>query len=538
MKNHYLFLLSLLLGVINAFSVHAQEANLSLYQHTPFLTNPGMVGVMTTPSIMVHHRHQTVEAGTQYTTSMVSGYYPLSAGNHRIGLGVTALNEPITDFMTTRGGMLSVAYGVQLSPKHTLSLGTQAGYFDRGMSSFSYTTDLQFRGGVFQPDAPTGEPMPSGSRSFLTLTTGLFWQMQDHMGRTKAYVGGALFNYNRPEVGIEDDYSLPASFRGTAGWQLYAGPQLSVEPNARWIAQSGYHMFTTGSWLRYDLNAGKTHTERVSIGAWYNSTRSGVVAAEYQNKKIVAALSYDIPLTDELNTVRHGGIFELMFAFRFQNNRTSRSKKRSKQSAVNQKKGGKTETILPSLISPKAASEESVDQPNLAPTRPIRPVAPVTTKENRSLTPEEQELLARVVRFELGSSQLDDESERFLAEITELLQRKTWLSVRLTGHTCNVGDASVNQRISQQRATVVHDYLVKQGISSDRILVQGKGETVPLTTNTTVAGRRQNRRVRLPGYGVTFTYTTLKCILTVWYVFKNSFDFKCVKDQKRQKRGY
>ena len=78
--------------------------------------------------------------------------------------------------------------------------------------------------------------------------------------------------------------------------------------------------------------------------------------------------------------------------------------------------------------------------------------------------------------------------------------------VNVDGHTDSVGSRSYNERLSQRRAMSVESYLVAQGISDAAILATGYGETQPIASNATAAGRAQNRRtevrahVRSPEY--------------------------------------
>ena len=66
----------------------------------------------------------------------------------------------------------------------------------------------------------------------------------------------------------------------------------------------------------------------------------------------------------------------------------------------------------------------------------------------------------------------------------------------VVGHTDNVGAEDYNQRLSQDRARNVADYLItKHSVDSSRLIVKGYGEAKPVTTNQTEQGRAKNRRV-------------------------------------------
>jgi len=70
-------------------------------------------------------------------------------------------------------------------------------------------------------------------------------------------------------------------------------------------------------------------------------------------------------------------------------------------------------------------------------------------------------------------------------------------AVQITGHTDNTGAADYNQKLSEQRAATVKDFLVKNGIDPSKIQILGKGESSPIADNHTADGRAKNRRVEI-----------------------------------------
>ena len=69
--------------------------------------------------------------------------------------------------------------------------------------------------------------------------------------------------------------------------------------------------------------------------------------------------------------------------------------------------------------------------------------------------------------------------------------------VRLTGHTDGRGRESYNMALGRNRARIVRDYLIGQGVSSSKIIIDSKGEMQPMATNDSDAGRAKNRRTEL-----------------------------------------
>jgi outer membrane protein OmpA-like peptidoglycan-associated protein/tetratricopeptide (TPR) repeat protein len=78
--------------------------------------------------------------------------------------------------------------------------------------------------------------------------------------------------------------------------------------------------------------------------------------------------------------------------------------------------------------------------------------------------------------------------------LTELLKKYENISIEIQGHTDNVGVAKENEKLSENRAKAVYDYLINNGIDKKRLTFKGYGETKPRSDNTTEEGRQQNRR--------------------------------------------
>lgn len=101
------------------------------------------------------------------------------------------------------------------------------------------------------------------------------------------------------------------------------------------------------------------------------------------------------------------------------------------------------------------------------------------------------------VNFENASTRMDTASTPSLLRLTEALEGQPSMRIELRGHTDSVGDATANQRLSEQRAQSIQRFLVGQGIEAWRITVTGFGSTRPVADNSTAGGRALNRRVEV-----------------------------------------
>jgi outer membrane protein OmpA-like peptidoglycan-associated protein len=101
-------------------------------------------------------------------------------------------------------------------------------------------------------------------------------------------------------------------------------------------------------------------------------------------------------------------------------------------------------------------------------------------------------LAASYVSFESGSGRLTEKGTRLLDRLMACLEDGNYLIV---GHTDNQGDEQSNLILSRQRAESVRAYLIGKGMDPDRLSTDGAGESDPIASNETEAGRARNRRI-------------------------------------------
>ncbi len=101
------------------------------------------------------------------------------------------------------------------------------------------------------------------------------------------------------------------------------------------------------------------------------------------------------------------------------------------------------------------------------------------------------------VTFDFNSAVLKPEFRPELQQVAETLVEFPSTFVDVMGHTDNIGSATVNQRLSEQRAQSVAAALTAYGVQSARIATRGYGYNVPVDSNDTEEGRARNRRVEI-----------------------------------------
>lgn len=118
-------------------------------------------------------------------------------------------------------------------------------------------------------------------------------------------------------------------------------------------------------------------------------------------------------------------------------------------------------------------------------------------KEKVSYLNETSKNILKGITFETDKAEIKQESEEILNKTFLDLKDDPTLSIEIRGYTDNVGNASYNKKLSQQRADAVRIWLVKKGIDALKIKASGFGETNPIANNSTPEGRNQNRRIEI-----------------------------------------
>ncbi len=108
-----------------------------------------------------------------------------------------------------------------------------------------------------------------------------------------------------------------------------------------------------------------------------------------------------------------------------------------------------------------------------------------------------QLVMPNVLTFNVSSSSLSEKSYEVLDSIVKVLKEYNKTIIEVSGHTDNTGSKVTNDRLSQERANEVYDYLVGNGVKKERMSSIGVGSNKPIASNSTTEGRGLNRRVEI-----------------------------------------
>ena len=101
------------------------------------------------------------------------------------------------------------------------------------------------------------------------------------------------------------------------------------------------------------------------------------------------------------------------------------------------------------------------------------------------------------VFFDTGKASLRPESSKELNELAEYMMLKKTLVIEIAGHTDNVGAKDANQKLSEDRANTVRDYILKKGVAPAQVTAKGYGDAQPVADNSTDKGKQKNRRTEV-----------------------------------------
>ena len=132
-----------------------------------------------------------------------------------------------------------------------------------------------------------------------------------------------------------------------------------------------------------------------------------------------------------------------------------------------------------------------------SPPPPPPPPAPPVAQAPPPPPPVKKKIVLRGVNFDFDKYNIRPDAVPILEQACSILKQEANIDVVCAGHTDSIGTVAYNQKLSERRANVVRDWLIKCGISAKRLTARGYGKSQPVASNATPEGRAQNRRTEL-----------------------------------------
>lgn len=509
MKNFFLILFALLVFNKTGF---AQYFQFSQYNYTQQRLNPATVGSSNYASAAGVFRNQSTGSDFDLKSSILSLAYPFINKQNGIrwsGIGLSMMDDGTgqNGFYRHQEVSLSYAINVPVAKYQTLSVGMKTLYASRRIDADGLVTESQYipdRG--FDPGLESGESYEDLHNNFVTFSAGVYWQQQDRKGNRISSLGLSVFDINQPDDNfLIGNNPYLSTFVLSGNVRLFRKDKLAISPDLLITRNAALNLITVGWVTGYTIAEFRNEPDdKLNVITRYTINRSAIIGLQLQKKNFSVGFSYDVPVSD--SRVANAGAFEVGLEIRrLIDPKKKMAETRAREMAERAKRqtAARTTTATP-RTSTTPADSAKVPQPPPHESElskrlkqkqdSVQALARAGDLEQEPLLLEEATLR---FGFDFNSSELDDNSARYLDDLAGALADNPDLKVQLTGHTDNVGSAKFNQRLSVERATTIRDELVKRGVEPERISVYGKGLTEPLNDNITPADRALNRRVEM-----------------------------------------
>jgi type IX secretion system PorP/SprF family membrane protein len=513
--------------------LHGQYFQFSQYNFSTQRVNPAWIGLTRHALVDFSYRNQKTGGNFQLNTNFLSVAYPFfskSTGKPWSGLGIALLSDK--SGLLFKSQEAAVTYGVNIPTgrNQALSLGFKGLMRWQRINLDGLFTGSQYlEGRGFQPALDNGEVPQPFQNKFFTLSSGLLWQETDRKGKLLKQIGFSFFDFNKPNPAFLDGSQdeLPSTIVVHGAWRVYQNKQLGVLPEFLLTQSATKSVLVGGGRVEYALSK----TDRLDFLFKYAVGRSGIFGLQLHRESFSVGFSYDFPVG--IRNVGNLGALEVGLEYRTPVDPKSKpgyaKKKNIRKSPLSKKKKKTTppKRYVPTKSEPVVADKkegetstlgtpESKTNPNLDSLSTTKaPVSAVEIEMVDTLISKtdglyggisigsiqhEPHLIEKVTlhfRFDYNSTDLDDETEEFLHDLSVTLRDDPTLSIEVIGHTDNIGKAQHNQHLSLKRAEVAKSYLTKLGVEDNRINTEGRGMDEPLNENLTEEQRALNRRVEI-----------------------------------------
>lgn len=499
----------------------AQYFQFSQYNFTPTRVNPGWLGLTKNVVADFDYRNQKTGGGFDINSSFFAIAYPFlrqSTGNSWGGVGVSLMDDRSAGIFRTQEASLSFALNISTGKYENLSIGVRTLTRSQRVDYSGLFTGSQYvQGRGFDASAFNGESPDQLRINYSTFSTGLLWTKTDKRGSLLGQLDAGLFDFNKPYNSFTGGSSQLASTLVSHGvFLLHKQAQLNTYADLLFSRGNGQNVFNIGTRWQYDLNPrSRTLTDKVDLITRYVIGRSGIVGLQFHKEKFSFGVSYDFPVVVK----NYGNTGAIEVGLEYRSPVSPKAKRTKNKNNKESKKPGTTKTVTsrkpaakPPLLTPvKRDSVPLKKITALKDTTTSNTFESVRIEKNDSISTEARagkikhdpliiEKITLHFHFEYNSIDLDDETEKYLAELSSTLSENENLKLKITGYTDNRGNEKYNLHLSKKRADEIKKFLVKSGVAPGRISANGRGMADPLNANSTEEERSKNRRVEINLY--------------------------------------
>jgi type IX secretion system PorP/SprF family membrane protein len=474
--------------VVSGLMSQAQQVPLlSHYYYNKFVWNPALAGFQKYSQAYLIYRNQWNQIPGAPITKAVTIDGPLKSKN--VGLGASLYQDQAGIFNRT-GGMISYAYGINISDDSKLKLGLGLGFIDNRLSLgdalIKHTDDPYLQ-------------INNNNKTGFDANFGVNYTWKDfNVGFAMPQVLALDIKYDAPgNTGNQDlVYKSTRHYQFNLSYVVKPNDNIKIEPNA-------FIRVTPNAPLQFDLAGIVSYRDFVWGGVMYRYKYAlGLMAGLRVAKQFVVGYAYDLPVNPNATYMR--GAHEVMLGFQFGAGSGTNDDELKKRLKGIDDRLDNHETRLNDLDSRVKGNSDDIDQ--------LKKDTKKNTDDNvgqgddiNTLKKMFEEFRTRVnkgdvsigdqyefqnVFFATNRYDLSSEATAELDQLVSIMKENPALKLEISGHTDERGSDEYNQRLSERRSKAVIDYIANKGVKKDRFTIANYGEKKPAAADLSA-----NRRV-------------------------------------------
>jgi type IX secretion system PorP/SprF family membrane protein len=312
-------LLWLVVLIVPAANLHAQDLHFSQFFEAPLLRNPSLAGIFTGDvRVQGVYRDQWNSFTNAYRTGSLNAEYkmPVGKGDDFITTGLQLLFDKAgTVGLTTSEVLPALNYHKSLSDQKTmyLSFGVMGGMVRKSIDMTKMTTDNQYGPGGFDPTLPTGELLIAPNFTTWDASAGLSFNTSFGTGQANSlFIGAAYHHLNRPKNSFyrNPDIELNAKYVFSVGVKLNVDDYSYFNIQADHNLQGNYYETIAGALFSYKLGEDPGNPQyTVHAGGFLRWKDAVIPVIKVDRYPLSIAISYDVNISPlKTASMGRGGI--------------------------------------------------------------------------------------------------------------------------------------------------------------------------------------------------------------------------------------
>jgi type IX secretion system PorP/SprF family membrane protein len=312
-------ILTLLVTLVLAGMVSAQDIHFSQFYMSPLTQNPAMAGASYDLFSAVQYKQQWRAVGAPFRTIAATADMRLGKKGEKgfWAAGINFFSDKSGDgkLVTTQANV-TTAYHIMLGRFSTLGMGVQGGYAQRTVNPTAFQWGEQYDGNAYNSGLPTGESVPMNKFGYADMGVGLVWNYNNNPTRKevtdnhefRATAGFGIFHPHQPKYsffGSDEKLYMKYVFHGSALISL-KNSNIAFAPGFVYYRQGPAQEIYAGSLIRFGLRQDSKYTGYQSsaafyLGAYVRAKDAVVISSLIEYANYAIGISYDVN-TSQLQT--------------------------------------------------------------------------------------------------------------------------------------------------------------------------------------------------------------------------------------------